>query len=107
MTEYLGISMVVIVISMCIGILSTIVSEAIFKQIEAHRRRVTARNLEIWEKLLEGGAKYLGKYTNELKELVKTAKKADDEHLILDDEMKKKIFDAAIKAADEAVKETI
>ena len=41
MTQYLGISMVVIVITMCVGILSTIVTENIYKQMEAHKKRVS------------------------------------------------------------------
>ena len=43
MTQYLGISMVVIVITLCIGILSTIVTENVLKQFEAHRNRVADR----------------------------------------------------------------
>ena len=43
MTQYIGISMVAIVITLCIGIMSNIVTENIFKQMEKHRNRVADR----------------------------------------------------------------
>lgn len=43
MTQYIGISMVAIVITLCIGIMSSIVTENIFKQMEKHRNRVADR----------------------------------------------------------------
>ena len=52
MTEYLGICMVVIVITLCIGILSTIVTENILKQFEAHKRRVSDRRWAQFDKYL-------------------------------------------------------
>lgn len=59
MTEYLGISMVVIVITMCVGILSTIVTENIFKQIEAHKKRVSdARWVSFGKFIIDMRSKY-------------------------------------------------
>lgn len=43
MTQYIGISMVAIVITLCIGIMSNIVTENIFKQMEKHRNRMADR----------------------------------------------------------------
>ena len=102
MTQYLGISMVVIVIAMCIGILSTIVSEAIFKQIEAHRRRVTERKLKIAKDLIELGAKYCSEYSKNIKSIVDDCKKAESEGMKLDKEKMEDICKAAEDAAEKA-----
>lgn len=106
MQQYLGISLVVIVIAMCIGILATIVSEAIFKQIEAHRRRVISRKLENAKILMETFAKYLDKYGKSVKDIVETCKKADEEGIKMNKEITDSIFAAASKAAKDAVDET-
>lgn len=60
MTQYLGVCMVVIVSALCIGILSTIVTENILKQIEAHRIRVSDRR---WAEF----GKYLIKFRDTFK----------------------------------------
>lgn len=71
MTEYLGISMVVIVITLCIGILSTIVTENIFKQIEAHKKRVSDIRWKSFGKfIVEMRSKYkddIDKFIEEMK----------------------------------------
>ena len=100
MTQYLGISMVVIVIAMCIGILATIVSEAIFKQIEDHRRRVKARKMAMAKELIEVGAKYWGEYSKNIKNVINDCKKAEDEGLEFNKETAENIFKAAKDAAE-------
>ena len=75
MTQYLGISMVVIVAALCVGILSTIVSENIFKQVEAHRRRTAKATAELLLGALRQSSEYVGKYIGYAKEAVKMDQK--------------------------------
>lgn len=41
MEQYFGICMVIIVITVCIGLLSKFMTQNIFKQMEAHKKRVS------------------------------------------------------------------
>ena len=41
MEQYFGICMVIIVVTVCIGLLSKFMTQNIFKQIEAHKKRVS------------------------------------------------------------------
>lgn len=61
MTEYLGISMVVIVVTICIAVLSTLVTGNILKEIEAHRRRS-------WDRWWLGLGKFIAKIREEYKD---------------------------------------
>lgn len=61
MTEYLGISMVVIVVTMCIAVLSTLVTGNILKEIEAHRRRS-------WDRWWAGLGKFIAKLREDYKD---------------------------------------
>ena len=61
MTEYLGISMVVIVVTMCIAILSTLVTGNILKEVEAHRKRS-------WDRWWAGLGKFIAKMREEYKD---------------------------------------
>ena len=98
MTEYLGISMVVIVATLCIAILSTIVTENIFKQIEAHRNRS-------WDRWWAGLGKFIAtmreKYKDDMNKILdelkmKTAKKTMEQY----DELIEKVHQQGMKVED-------
>ena len=67
MTTYLGICMVVVVTTLCIAILSTIVTENVFKQIEAHKKRVSDQRWMAFGKFL---ITFREKYKKELDEII-------------------------------------
>lgn len=71
MNQYLGISLVIIVASLCIGILSTIVSENIFKQIEAHKKRVSDIR---WKEFGKFVFKFLDNYGDKVDKVLEQAK---------------------------------
>lgn len=78
MQQYLGICMVVITVSLCIGILSMIVSENIWKQYEAHKDRAMEKFTKRLLGALEGSTKYVGKYIEYSKEVIELDKKYSD-----------------------------
>lgn len=61
MEQYLGISLVIIVTTICIAVLSTLVTGNIFKEIEAHRRRG-------WDRWWAGLGKFIAKLRENYKE---------------------------------------
>ncbi len=71
MVEYLGISLVAVIITLCIGVLSTIVTENILKQFEAHRNRVADRR---WAEVGKFIAKMRETYKDDIDKILEKSK---------------------------------
>lgn len=98
MTQYLGISMVIIVVTMCIAVLSTLVTGNILKEIEAHRRRS-------WDRWWAGLGKFIAKLREEYKDdidkmLEKTKYNRTKETMKRYDELIDKIHQNGMKVDD-------
>lgn len=98
MTEYLGISMVVIVVTMCIAVLSTLVTGNILKEVEAHRRRS-------WDRWWAGLGKFIAKLREEYKDdidkmLEKTKYDRAKKTMKMYDELIDKVHEKGMKVDD-------
>lgn len=68
METYYGISLVILVVSLCIAILSKIVTGNILDEIEKFRQKRTTRMLLVIEKTCDGLSKFIAKYLDEFKQ---------------------------------------
>lgn len=68
METYYGISLVILVVSLCIAILSKIVTGNILDEIEKFRQKRTTRMLLVIEKTCDGLSKFITKYLDEFKQ---------------------------------------
>jgi len=75
MTQYLGISMVIVVTALCIAILAKLVTGNILDEFERIRSRRAKRRAEAFVAALKGGLEYGTKYMNYVKEAVELDKK--------------------------------
>lgn len=88
MEQYFGICMVIIVITVCIGLLSKFMTQNIFKQIEAHKKRVSDNR---WSGITKFIITIREKYGKEMDNVF--------------EELKMKNTKESFKAFDEAVEE--
>ena len=97
MTQYLGISMVIIVAGLVLAVLAKLVTGNILDEFERIRDKRMARRLKAFTTALESGIKYGGRVLEYGKEAMKMDKEAAE----------KGELDKAQKIVDEAFKRTL
>lgn len=107
MEMYLGICMIIITIALCIGVLSNVVLDAIYKKNEAHKKRLSNNRWAAAGKFIMWFNKYYGEEIRNMLEVAKmkntkeTMEKMDD---FCNDGKHKTAYEKAVEEFEEDMK---